>query len=56
MVRLEHLGDQTRLHLKVSDHDVITLTDAHSPLNPGDTIRIAAHAPLYFDADGARIN
>jgi len=55
VVRVEHLGDQTRLHLKVADHDVVTLTDAHTELAPGDTIRIAAQVPLYFDADGARI-
>ena len=55
VVRVEHLGDQTRLHLKVMDHDVTTLTDPHTNLTPGQTIQIAAQNPLFFDADGARI-
>ena len=55
VTRVEHLGDQTRLHLKVGSHDVITLTDPHSTLNPGETIQIAAQNPIYFDADGNRV-
>ncbi|MDJ0859822.1 MAG: ABC transporter ATP-binding protein [Dinoroseobacter sp.] len=55
VVRVEHLGDQTRLHLKVSDHDVVTLTDPHTSLAPGQTIQIAPDNPVFFDAEGARI-
>ncbi|MGR3512847.1 MAG: ABC transporter ATP-binding protein [Paracoccaceae bacterium] len=55
VTRVEHLGDQTRLHLKLGDHDVITLTDPHSPLNPGETIQIAAQNPIFFNADGNRV-
>ena len=55
VVRVEHLGDQTRLHLKVADHDVVTLTDPHTDLAPGQTIRIAPQNPVYFGADGARV-
>lgn len=55
VTRVEHLGDQTRLHLKLGDHDVITLTDPHSTLSPGETIQIAAQNPIYFDADGNRV-
>ncbi|MEM8656167.1 MAG: ABC transporter ATP-binding protein [Pseudomonadota bacterium] len=55
VVRVEHLGDQTRLHLKVADHDVITLTDPHTTLNAGETIQIAPENPVFFDAAGARI-
>ncbi|WP_299656253.1 ABC transporter ATP-binding protein [uncultured Tateyamaria sp.] len=55
VVRVEHLGDQTRLHLKVADHDVITLTDPHTKLNAGETIQIAPDNPVFFDAAGARI-
>lgn len=54
--RVEHLGDQTRLHLKVADHDVITLTDPHTSLSAGETVLITPQAPIFFDADGARIN
>ncbi|WP_299554780.1 ABC transporter ATP-binding protein [uncultured Tateyamaria sp.] len=55
VVRVEHLGDQTRLHLKVANHDVITLTDPHTSLNAGETIQIAPENPVFFDAVGARI-
>ena len=55
VVRVEHLGDQTRLHLKVADLDVVTLTDPHTDLAPGQTIKIAPQNPVYFDADGARV-
>lgn len=55
VVRVEHLGDQTRLHLKVADFDVITLTDPHTDLMPGQSIRIAPENPVYFNADGARV-
>ena len=56
VVRVEHLGDQTRLHLKVADHDVITLTDPHTVLSPGEAIQIAPENPVYFDAQGVRIS
>jgi len=55
VVRVEHLGDQTRLHLTLGGHDIVTLTDPHSRLEPGDTVRIEPRNPLYFDAAGARI-
>ena len=55
VTRVERLGDQTRLHLKLRDHDVTTLTDPHTDLAPGQTIQIAAQNPLFFNAAGARI-
>ena len=53
--RVEHLGDQTRLHLTLAAHDLITLTDVHTKLGPGDPIAISPDNPLWFDASGARI-
>lgn len=53
--RVEHLGDQTRLHLRLGDHDLITLTDVHTKLGPGDTVAIRPHNPLWFDARGDRV-
>ena len=53
--RVEHLGDQTRLHLTLADHELITLTDVHSPLRPGDTVAIRPENPLWFDAGGTRV-
>ncbi|PSL21723.1 ABC transporter ATP-binding protein [Shimia abyssi] len=55
VTRVEHLGDQTRLHLSFRDHDLITVTDAHTPLKSGDIVKIAPNNPFFFDAAGARI-
>ena len=55
VVRVEHLGDQTRLHLRLEGHDVTTLTDPHSALHPGDLVAIQPRAALYFDANGTRL-
>lgn len=53
--RVEHLGDQTRLHLLFKTHDLITVTDAHTELRSGETIKIQPEKPLYFDAAGLRV-
>lgn len=55
VARVEHLGDQTRLHLTLEGHDIITLTDVHTSLEPGDTLAIQPRNPLFFAADGARV-
>ena len=55
VTRVEHLGDQTRLHLRLKGHDIVTLTDLHTGLKAGDPIAIAPNNPLWFDASGARI-
>lgn len=53
--RVEHLGDQNRLHLNLQGHDVITIADPATTYEPGATLKIAPKNPLCFDADGARI-
>lgn len=53
--RVEHLGDQTRLHLSYQNHDLITVTGAHTALKSGDIVKIEPDRPFYFDATGARI-
>lgn len=53
--RIEHLGDQTRLHLCLGAHSLITLTEPHTTLKPGQTLHIRPHNPLWFDASGSRI-
>lgn len=53
--RVEHLGDQTRLHLVMGAHEIITLTDPHTTLNAGDAVAIRPETPLWFDASGNRI-
>ncbi len=53
--RVEHLGDQTRLHLTFKSHDLITVTSAHTDLKRDDIVKITPHRPFYFDAAGTRI-
>jgi multiple sugar transport system ATP-binding protein len=53
--RVEHLGDQTRLHLGVGGVDLVTLTDPHTPVQPGDEVAVGPVSPLFFDADGRRV-
>ncbi len=53
--RVEHLGDQSRLHLILGGHELVTLTDVHTTLGPGDGLQIRPDNPLWFDASGARI-
>ena len=53
--RVEHLGDQTRLHLTLGPHEIVTLADPHTPLAPGDSLSIRPENPLWFDASGNRI-
>ncbi|ODN70455.1 Trehalose import ATP-binding protein SugC [Methylobrevis pamukkalensis] len=55
VARVEHLGDQSRLHLRLDGHDLVTLTDVHTTLKPGDTVAVEPRAPLWFDGDGYRI-
>ncbi|PTE16108.1 ABC transporter ATP-binding protein [Pseudogemmobacter blasticus] len=53
--RVEHLGDQTRLHLSLGPHQIVTLADPHTRLAPGDTVQIRPQTPLWFDAAGNRL-
>lgn len=55
VVRVEHLGDQTRLHLKFGEFGLITLTDPNTKLSMGDTLAFSPENPHYFDAKGVRI-
>ncbi|TMA90956.1 MAG: ABC transporter ATP-binding protein [Deltaproteobacteria bacterium] len=52
---IEHLGDQSHLHVTVADTDVITLADPHADLAVGDEVAIEMVAPLFFDASGERV-
>jgi multiple sugar transport system ATP-binding protein len=51
--RMEHLGDQIRLHLDLGAHKIITLTDRS--YDPGDQVTIHPENPLWFDATGMRV-
>ncbi len=54
--RVEHLGDQTRLHLRLQGHEVITLAQDGHDYAPGATLNIAPRNPLSFDANGNRLS
>ena len=53
--RVEHLGDQTRLHLDCKGHAITALSPAGNPYPSGSTIKIQPVNPLYFDQSGHRI-
>ncbi len=55
ITRVEHLGDQTRIHLLLQDNHLITLADIHTTLRAGDLVSVTAHTPLWFDAMGNRL-
>jgi multiple sugar transport system ATP-binding protein len=55
VTRVERLGDQTRLHLAMAGHDLITLADPHTPLAAGAAVAVAPRGALWFDAAGNRI-
>lgn len=56
VIRVEHLGDQTRLHLSYKGHDIVTVTNAHTELKSDDVIKIQPKNAFYFDRDGLRMN
>ena len=55
VIRAEHLGDQTRLHLTLAGHAITTIAAEGRTYAQNSTIRIQPKDPLYFDAQGARI-
>ncbi|TDH38137.1 ABC transporter ATP-binding protein [Pseudohoeflea suaedae] len=55
VTRVEHLGDQMRVHLDLEGQAITTLADPHQNYATGDTLKIQPRDPLYFDATGQRI-
>ncbi|KAJ54429.1 ABC transporter ATP-binding protein [Actibacterium mucosum KCTC 23349] len=55
VTRVERLGDQTRLHLSLHEHDLVTVTEPHTTLRAGDIVKIRPQRPFYFDASGNRV-
>jgi multiple sugar transport system ATP-binding protein len=54
--RIEHLGDESRLHVRVADSaDLVTLVDPGTDLVVGDEVHIQVLAPLFFDSKGDRV-
>jgi multiple sugar transport system ATP-binding protein len=53
--RIEHLGDQSHLHLDLGGQPVVTLSDPEARLCAGDIVSLCLSKPLFFDADGGRV-
>jgi multiple sugar transport system ATP-binding protein len=52
---IEHLGDQTHLHVLIGERKLITLAPPDTPLAAGDSLVIRYRDPLCFDANGDRL-
>ena len=53
---IEHLGDESRLHVKVGDGaNIVTLVDPDTDLGVGQEVQIQLLAPLFFDSKGDRV-
>ena len=52
---IEHLGDQSHLHVAIGEHKLVTLADPHTDLADGEEVSLAYVDPLYFDKAGERV-
>jgi multiple sugar transport system ATP-binding protein len=55
VTRIEHLGDQSHLHLDLGGQPVVTLSDPEARLGAGDIVSLRLNKPLFFDAAGGRV-
>ena len=55
ITRIEHLGDQTRLHLQLEGHAITTLAESGVSYRAGEKIRIEPRNAIYFDREGSRM-
>jgi len=53
---IEHLGDQNHMHLDLNGQEIVTLADPHSRVGVGDRVTLSLVDPLYFDAQGVRLD
>jgi multiple sugar transport system ATP-binding protein len=53
--RVEHLGDQIRLHLLLDTHRITALAEAGDDYSVGGSVLIEPRNPLFFGADGNRV-
>jgi len=52
---VERLGDQDHLHVRLGEHEIVTLADPDSGLGAGDAVAIELAAPLFFNDAGQRV-
>ena len=55
VTRIEHLGDQSHLHLDLRGQPIVTLSDPEAELGAGDVVSLRLNNPLFFDAAGGRL-
>jgi multiple sugar transport system ATP-binding protein len=55
VTRVEHLGDQSHIHLDVTGQKIVTLADPDSDLDVGDLVGITVLSALLFDGKGERV-
>jgi multiple sugar transport system ATP-binding protein len=55
VTRIEHLGDQSHLHLDLDGQKVVTLSDPDTDFGAGEVVSLRLNHPLFFDAAGMRI-
>jgi multiple sugar transport system ATP-binding protein len=53
--RVEHLGDQTHVHLDVQGRSLVTLASPGRSFAHEEQVGLRLIEPLYFDAEGTRI-
>jgi len=56
LVMVEHLGNESHLHLDWNGQKLVTLAPPEQRWKPGDRASIELDGALYFNAAGARIN
>jgi multiple sugar transport system ATP-binding protein len=56
LVMVEHLGNESHLHLEWNGQTLVTLAPPEQRWKPGDRAAIGLDGALYFDAAGARID
>ncbi|MEM7195285.1 MAG: ABC transporter ATP-binding protein [Pseudomonadota bacterium] len=55
VTRVEHLGDQVRVHLQLEGHTITTLSEPGATYKTGSMVKIEPRNAIYFDRDGSRI-
>jgi multiple sugar transport system ATP-binding protein len=53
--RVEHLGDQTHVHLEFEGRSLVTLAGPHRSFAHDEQVGLRLIEPLYFDVEGRRI-
>lgn len=52
---IEHLGNENHLHVVQGETEMVVLAEPVSTVGPGDRVRVSLRDPLFFDAQGARL-